>query len=551
MATLGVATEERVTYGEIFTRRWVVEALLDLAGYEASADLTQMVFVEPAAGSGAFAGPAVRRLMQARRRLGTAFEDLEDCVRAFDLQPASVALCQAMVETVLAEDGCPPAVAAYLAGRWVLSGDYLLDDRADLKADVIAGNPPYIRLEDVPQDAGQEYRRRWPTMTGRADVYVGFFERALSSLKPDGRLGFICADRWMRNQYGAALRAVVGDGYAVEHVWTMHDVDAFESQVSAYPAITVLRAGTQGPVIVADTDASFGESSARALVTWAGSGAGAEQFGRGFRAQRLPRWFPGDEMWPTGSSPRLALIEYLNDTFPPLHDSSTGTRVGIGVATGADSVFITADPALVEAGRLLPLSMVRDVRTGTFTWSGHYLVNPWTADGQLVDLASYPRLSKHLQASADQLRARHTAVKNRPETWFRTIDKVNHDLTGRQKLLLQDMRTSINPVLEQGGYYPHHNLYYIVSETWDMEVLGGLLLSRVAQAFIEAYSVRMRGGTLRFQAQYLRRIRVPGFASIKPDVAQALREAFRDRDAAAATHAAVRAYGIEDLLSGL
>ncbi len=551
MAGSDVAAEEKVTYGEVFTRRWVVDTLLDLVGYDPASDLPHMTFVEPAAGSGAFVVPAVQRLLQARLRLDIAFEELDGCVCAFDLQPASAAQCRAAVESMLVAEGCPPEVAAHLAARWILVGDYLLDSRADVKADVIAGNPPYIRLEDVPQHTGLEYRRRWPTMIGRADVYVGFLERALASLKPDGRLGFICADRWMRNRYGSALRAVVGDGYAVEHVWTMHEVDAFESQVSAYPAITVLRAGTQGPVVVADTDASFGEPGAHALIAWAHSGTEGEQQGQGFRAHRLPHWFPGDELWPTGSPSRLALIEHLNDNFPPVHDPGTGTRVGIGVATGADSVFITTDPALVEEGRLLPLAMVCDLRTGTLTWSGHYLVNPWTADGQLVDLASYPCLRKHFQASERQLRTRHTAVKSPPGRWYRTIDKVNHDLTGRPKLLIQDMRTSINPVLDPGGRYPHHNLYYIVSDVWDMEVLGGLMLSRVAQAFIEAYAVRMRGATLRFQAQYLRRVRVPAPASIHADVAQCLRAAFRARDTDSATVAAIRAYGIENFIPGL
>lgn len=53
-------------------------------------------------------------------------------------------------------------------------------------------------------------------------------------LKPGGKVGFICADRWMRNQYGAALPELVASRYDVEHIWTMHDVDAFEAQVSAY-----------------------------------------------------------------------------------------------------------------------------------------------------------------------------------------------------------------------------------------------------------------------------------------------------------------------------
>lgn len=85
------------------------------------------------------------------------------------------------------------------------------------------------------------YRRICPTMRGRADVYVGFIERGLELLKPGGALSFICADRWMRNRYGADLREVITSRYAVDTVIAMHDVDAFEDEVSAYPAMTTAR----------------------------------------------------------------------------------------------------------------------------------------------------------------------------------------------------------------------------------------------------------------------------------------------------------------------
>jgi hypothetical protein len=69
----------------------------------------------------------------------------------------------------------------------------------------------------------------------------------------------------------------------------------------------------------------------------------------------------------------------------------------------------------------------------------------------------------------------------------------------------------------------------------------------VAQLFIEAYCVKMRGGTLRFQAQYLRRIRVPDPTSMSEGIASELRESFRSRDVNKATNAAIEAYGIQDL----
>ena len=57
----------------------------------------------------------------------------------------------------------------------------------------------------------------------------------------------------------------------------------------------------------------------------------------------------------------------------------------------------------------------------------------------------------------------------------------------------------------------------------------------------------MRGGTLRFQAQYLRRIRVPHPAQLTDQDKEALREAFDRRDVDAATSTAARIYGLDEI----
>jgi adenine-specific DNA-methyltransferase len=531
------------SYGEVFTRRWVVDVLLDLTGYTTDRDLGALRLLEPSCGSGAFLGPAVERLITSAKAHGRELPALADSVRAYDLQATHVATSRQLCQQLLVADGMDEIDAEALARRWVQEADFLLAEQNGRPTDVAIGNPPYIRYDDLDDETAAEYRRRWTTMRGRGDIFVGFFERCLTGLAPDGRVGLICADRWMRNQYGAALRELVADRYSVEHVWSMHDVDAFQTQVSAYPAITVLANKPQGSVLVADTTSKFGAASAAALVR-ASSREDRDDFAApGVKAYRLPHWFDGGSLWPTGSPARLALIEHLNDKFHPLHDPATRTRVAIGVATGADDVYVTRDGGLAEPDRMLPLAMRRDLASGTFQWQGNYLVNPWDAHGKLVPLDAYPRLAAYLSKHSG-LRSRFVAQKT-PQAWYRTIDKVHADLTDRPKLLLQDMKAHIHPVLEPGGHYPHHNLYYVVSDTWDMEVLGGLLLSRIAQAFIEAYCVRMRGGTLRFQAQYLKQIRVPEPDTIDPTHADALRQAFSSRDVNAATEAAALVYEID------
>ena len=70
-------------------------------------------------------------------------------------------------------------------------------------------------------------------------------------------------------------------------------------------------------------------------------------------------------------------------------------------------------------------------------------------------------------------------------------------------------------------------------------------MSAVGQFFVESYGVRMRGGYWRFQAQYLRRIRVPDPKSLSAVQTKDLTEAFRQRDRARATRVALDVYGIE------
>ncbi|MGH3907314.1 MAG: Eco57I restriction-modification methylase domain-containing protein, partial [Pseudonocardiaceae bacterium] len=540
--------QEALRHGEVFTRRWVVEAMLDMVGYTVDRDLADLLIVEPACGAGAFLGPIVERLSASCHAHGRTLQDAVDAVEAFDLLDRNVLLSQDLVTRRLVADGWEPDQVGEVVPGWIRQGDYLLRDHGPRPVDFVVGNPPYIRLEDVPDARMNAYRSACPTMGGRADIYVGFYEVGLRSLRPGGRLGFICADRWMRNQYGRRLRELVTRRYSIELVLTMHDVDAFHEQVSAYPAITIIRNAPQGEAVAADTTPAFGPGAAEEFRAWVMKPDQTFTAAPSYHAARLPHWFPGEDSWPTASPARLAVLEDLNARFGLLEDRSTGTRVGIGVATGADEVFIThhGECADVEDDRLLPLAMARDIASGALDWNGAYLVNPWNARGDLVDLADYPRLANHFEVHGDALRRRYTAIKQ-PHRWYKTIDKVDHRLIRRPKLLFPDMKLTIHPVLDGGSLYPHHNLYYIVSDVWDLRVLGGLLLSKIAEAFVAAYAVKMRGGTLRFQAQYLRKIRVPDPSGIIETDRAALADAFDRRDARAATRAALRVYGLAEL----
>lgn len=542
---LDLFPRELATYepqGVVYTKRWVVDLLLDLAGYTANRDLINALAVEPSAGDGAFIIPMIERLVDCCRRVQCPITSCRDSLISFELNATSAENLRTMVVETLMKLGVEDSIADDLSRAWVRTGDYLLESM-HLQADYVIGNPPYVRLEDIPEDVSQFYRNAFSTMRGRADLYVAFFEAALRQLKPHGTCAFICADRWMRNQYGTDLRQMITSGFSVDVVIEMHNANAFHDEVDAYPAITVIRRDKQKQALVATAGSEIEHLNSQTVLDHLRKENGATPNGHvpGLRAARIEGWFSGSEPWPCDSPERLALLRQLEDRFSTLEAYA---RVGIGVATGHDKAFITQDAELAEPDRMLKLALAGDIRTGTMQWSGHYLLNPWNSNG-LIALDDYPRLKRYYFAHESALKARHTAKKSQ-QNWYKTIDRVNHHLTRQPKLFIADIKNQLDPVLDRGETYPHHNLYFIQSDVWDLEVLGGLLISTISQLFVELYGVRMRGGYFRFQAQYLRRIRIPDPQSLSIHDSDALREAFRTRNREAATQTAIKLYGIDE-----
>lgn len=508
--------EER---GAVFTRREVAEFILDLVGYTADRPISRQRLLEPAFGHGDFLVPAVERLLKSYA--GTdPVGDLAEAIRGFEIHPASVRETRARLLAVFAAHGYDAALATRLCSLWLVEADYLLSALRPRFTHVV-GNPPYVRQEMVAGALMAEYRARFPTIYDRADLYIPFIEHSLRQLDAHGQLAFICSDRWMKNRYGGPLRALVATGYHLAAYVDMVGTPAFDADVIAYPAITVIARGRGTTTRIAHRPALERDNLARLSRALRGEERAADVTTAAAIVQ-------GAEPWILHAPDRTELVRRLEARFPTLEEA--GCAVGIGVATGADKVYIAPYDTLdVEEDRKLPLVTTRDIQDGTVAWRGLGVVNPFRDDGKLVPLADYPRLRAYLERHGETIRARNVAQRA-PDAWYRTIDRITPVLAQRPKLLIPDIKGAAHIVLEAGGLYPHHNLYYIVSESWDLRALQAVLRAGIANLFVSAYSVKMAGGHLRFQAQYLRRIRLPAWDGIDPALRAALLEAVQADD---------------------
>ncbi len=540
-ATEALATEGGLeARGAIFTRSEVVDFILDLAGYTEDQPLHEKRLLEPSFGGGDFLLPIIQRLLsawRAARPIGTAVDDLGDAIRAVELHHDTFRSTYAAVVALLKREGLSANAATALAGRWLSQGDFLL---APLEGqfDFVVGNPPYVRPELIPAPLLAEYRSRYQTMYDRADIYIPFIERSLTALSAGGNLGFICADRWMKNRYGGPLRSLVAERFHLKVYVDMVDTPAFHSDVIAYPAITIISREGGGATRIAHRP-----SIDRATLTTLAGLLSAPTLPKDAGPVReLARVTNGAEPWLLESSDQMALIRRLEGAFPLLEEA--GCKVGIGVATGADKAFIGDFESLdVEPDRKLPLVTTKDIMTGEVQWRGQGVINPFAESGGLVDLGEYPRLRRYLEARRDVIAGRHCAKKT-PANWYRTIDRITPALAARPKLLIPDIKGESHIVFEGGELYPSHNLYYVTSDDWDLRALQAVLLSAVSRLFVATYSTKMRGGFLRFQAQYLRRIRIPRWADVPEPLRRELAEAAIKRDVQACNRAVFRLYGL-------
>jgi adenine-specific DNA-methyltransferase len=521
-------------HGVVLTKPHIVSLILDLVGYVPEAHLANVRLLEPSCGHGAFLVPAVQRLMASAREHGHSVAALSHAITAFDVDAEHVRIARAAVAHTLLEHGVDKAQARKLSTQWIRVADFLL---APLPAafDCVVGNPPYVRIEQVSPVLQAEYRKRYSSIFDRADLYVAFIERALCLLSERGVLSFICADRWLLNKYGAPLRALVAERFRVRCFIDLHRASPFESEVIAYPAIFAIGRGTSQQVRVGKLEgASPAECAALAQALRAADGGSLAVY---------DRWFEGSEPWVLSSPEQLRVLRELEARLLPIADTA---KIGIGVATGSDAHYVVPSGLDIEPDRLVPLVMREDLDAGTVRHTAKCVINTFGDDGKTVDLTAYPKLRAYFEQHRTHIRRRHIAQKN-PSAWFRTIDRVYPELAREPKLLIPDIAGASEVVFEAGHYHPHHNLYFVTSQVWDLQVLGGLLSSSVALFFVWSYAVKMRGGYLRFQAQYLRRIRLPDPNKLDAQLARDIKAAFQRRDFPSLDALALQAYALPRL----
>ncbi|MBD5368569.1 MAG: N-6 DNA methylase [Bacteroides sp.] len=469
----------------------MVNFMLDLMGYTPDKDLSQYRILEPSFGCGDFLMEIINRIYQS---------SIKYHFNATRIITGNVYGCEIDSEKYDKAINRICRTIPDFSSVNLKREDFLLSEWS-CNFDFIVGNPPYIRYENIPVEIRDAYKAKFTTFHYRCDIYVLFFEHCLRHLASAGRHCFICSNRWIRNEYGRKLRSLISRDYNLDYLIDIEGIDAFSETVLAYPAITVISGPchhqpTKTAKIFTLKDLSMPLSRELKKVP-----------------ENCDLW---EQLFAVGELHNLYTIE------------NQGFTIGIGVATGADKIFINSNLiSMVEDNLLLPIVNSRDLTDNKFNWKGAYLLNPYKADGSLIDIDCYPKAKRYLEQFKLQLENRHIVKKGR--RWYSLIDKVKAELISLPKILLPDISGNRKLFVDKGKFYPAHNIYYITGGSiGDLELLAAILMSDFVRSQIGNISNKMNGGMPRWQSQSIKKLRIPLLSEISSEDRLSLLNAYHN-----------------------
>lgn len=219
--------------GQVYTPRHIVNRILRISGFY-DADLKGKTVLDPACGDGRFLVPMAEFII-GNYPAEELVERLE-ALHGWDIDKTALEQCRENLDALVAPVG--------IHVNWRLRKcDALKQWRSKEKYDLIVGNPPYIRIQHLPEIQRKYVQKHYSfCSTGSTDAFIAFFQLATKLLTNDGICGMITPNSYLVSESGGPLRKYFYAKRNLIHITNYRDVPVFGA-TSTYPAITVFGAG--------------------------------------------------------------------------------------------------------------------------------------------------------------------------------------------------------------------------------------------------------------------------------------------------------------------
>lgn len=342
--------------------------------------------------------------------------------------------------------------------------------------DILIGNPPYKRIQTYPPEKKAEWvAQKFNTYSASGDIYCLFYERGVELLKPGGLLCYITSNKWMRADYGDALRDYLTSQVNLTAVLDFGMAQNFGSATTYTCVVLLQRAEPQGRIrccyaaddreAMADPENYFKQNAVE--MTELDSGSWVVVTPQVYRIRQLVA-AQGTPLGEWNISINYGIKTGFNDAFYLTQE--------------ARDALVAKEPQAAEI--LVPLLRGRYVERYGHRWDGTWMINSHNGIKEKgvppVDLPKdYPQSYAHLKQWEPQLRKR----QDKGDSWYNLRNCAYLEEFWKPKIIYQDIAISMPFLLDlEEHFFLNNTCWMMTGDSSTLPYLTALFNSTLFRA---------------------------------------------------------------------
>lgn len=388
--------------------------------------------------------------------------------------------------------------------------------------DVVIGNPPYVKFQDLDNDLRKKLNTDWKTLnTGNFNLYFAFFELGIKIMKKDGVLAYITPNNYFTSLAAVPLRDYLESNKLIDKILDFNHLKLFEAQT--YTCITFLKWSTKNYFDYERVDHYETLNKLEKLKF-------SKMF---FKDLNNKKW----RLLKQEDQINIKKIETIGEKLGNVVD------IRVGIATCKDSVYFidgkneengfyfkdyNGEQYKIEKEATKPIAKISDFRVQKeLDDNSRRIIFPYQKNNGKVEIIkeeqfkkTFPHCYKYLLITKAELETRDKGNIEYP-TWYAYARTQGLNFFG-EKLLTPTFSAEPRFLLEQddnalfcNGYAIYlinkQDLFSKPDQKLNLNVLGKILNSCVMDYYIKRTSVSIEGGYPCYQKNFIELFGIPNF----------------------------------------
>ncbi|ELJ2426739.1 Eco57I restriction-modification methylase domain-containing protein [Campylobacter jejuni] len=309
--------------------------------------------------------------------------------------------------------------------EWRFEFPEILDDDGNFKGfDLIIGNPPYIRQEEL-KELKPHLAKNYKVYKGTSDIYTYFYELGFNVLKENGILSFITSNKYTRAGYGEALREFLLKNTCILKYIDLNGIKVFDSATVDTSILSFEK------IKIKENTFKYLSLNNELLKNYDFEISAIKEF------LNISQNSLSKESFAFNDESTNALKTKIEKLGTPLKDWH-GLNINYGIKTGLNEAFIITtekkDEILANckdedekertAKLIRKMLRGRDIKRYSYEWAGLWVIG--TFPSLKLDIEQYPALKQYLSQFLPRIEqsGEKGCRKKTSNKWFETQDNI-------------------------------------------------------------------------------------------------------------------------------